>query len=202
MDDALYPVMGRDFWADAGRPDSPDCLTDLRLVHDRDPNASWAAWRAAHGPAGLNVRSGPRFASSDLVLRAAAQGLGVALARDRLAAEDLAAGALIRPFGGRQIDLPEAYWIVRPAVARVQERAPNPLTSWVASAKRVRAGQPVTLCYAVDNAQSVTIDPPVQELEALSRCFVVRPERTTTYTITVVGASGQKFQKPLTIEVE
>ena len=106
--------MGQAFWADAGRPEDPDCLSRLRLIHDRDPNASWAAWRAAHGPAGLNVRSGPRFASSDLVLRAAAQGVGVALARDRLATEELESGALIRPFAGLRIDLPDAYWIVRP----------------------------------------------------------------------------------------
>lgn len=114
MDDALYPVMGRVSWQEAGRPETPDSLSRLRLIHDRDPNASWATWQAAHGPAGLNVRPGPRFASSDLVLRAAAQGLGVALARDRLAAEDLMSGALVRPFAGLRVDLPDAYWIVRP----------------------------------------------------------------------------------------
>lgn len=117
MDDALYPVMGRVTWADEGRPTDPGSLTRLRLIHDRDPNASWAAWRAAHGPPALNVRPGPRFASSDLVLRAAAQGLGVALARDRLVTEDLVSGALLRPFAGLEIALPEAYWMVRPAAA-------------------------------------------------------------------------------------
>jgi len=48
-----------------------------------------------------------------LVLRAAAQGLGVALARDRLVADDLAAGTLIRPFGELRVAVPDAYWIVR-----------------------------------------------------------------------------------------
>lgn len=114
MDDALYPVMGRASWNDSGRPEDPGSLSRLRLIHDRDPNASWAAWQAAHGPAGLNVRTGPRFASSDLVLRAAVQGVGVALARDRLATEDLESGALVRPFADLRINLPDAYWIVRP----------------------------------------------------------------------------------------
>jgi LysR family glycine cleavage system transcriptional activator len=72
------------------------------------------------------VRRGPRFTSSDLVLRAAAQGQGVALARRRLAADDLASGALVRPIAGRSVDLGPAYWLVtlrqapeRPALSTV-----------------------------------------------------------------------------------
>lgn len=111
MDDALFPVVSPAFWEAAGKPSG---LTGLRLLHDRDPHASWQQWRAGHGPRILDIGPGPRFASSDLVLRAAAQGLGVALARGRLAADDLAAGTLIRPFGQAQIDLEDAYWVVQP----------------------------------------------------------------------------------------
>ncbi len=114
MDDILYPVMSPGYWAASGRPSKPTDLKGLRLVHDRDPNAAWAIWRAAHGPAGLDLRPGPRFASSDLVLRAAGQGLGVALARGRLAADDIAAGLLLRPCGDLEVAVPDAYWIVQP----------------------------------------------------------------------------------------
>ncbi len=117
MDDALYPVVSPAFWEAAGRPRALDDLADLRLLHDRDPHASWEAWRSAHGADTLDVRPGPRFASSDLVLRAAVQGLGVALARDRLATDDIAAGALMRPFGELHVALPNAYWIVRSETA-------------------------------------------------------------------------------------
>lgn len=117
MDDALYPVMSRAFWDAAGRPATPAALAGLRLLHDRDPNAAWEAWLSAHPAPGLDRRAGPRFASSDLVLRAAAQGLGVALARDRLAADDVAAGILIRPFGDTEIAVPDAYWLVRAEAA-------------------------------------------------------------------------------------
>lgn len=113
MDDALFPVMSPSAWAKAGRPKDPADLCKLRLLHDRDPNASWLMWRQAHGPANLEVRKGPRFTSSDLVLRAAAQGLGVALARMRLVAEDLEAGALVRPLGTLALRLKDAYWLVR-----------------------------------------------------------------------------------------
>lgn len=116
MDDALYPVMSPAFWRATGEPDRVADLTGLGLLHDRDPHAAWASWRSAHGPPTLDVRSGPRFSSSDLVLRAAAEGLGVALARDRLVRHDLAVGTLIRPFGERQVEIPDGYWIVRPAV--------------------------------------------------------------------------------------
>jgi LysR family glycine cleavage system transcriptional activator len=114
MDDALYPVMSRGLWETCGRPRAPCELAGLRLLHDRDPNASWSAWQAAYPVEGLDVRKGPRYASSDLVLRAAAQGLGAALARDRLAADDVASGALLRPFGAKRVELPDAYWIVQP----------------------------------------------------------------------------------------
>ena len=57
-------------------------------------------------------QKGPRFVSSDLVLRAASQGLGVALARGRLARDDVANGSLVRPFGDCSLRVPDAYWIV------------------------------------------------------------------------------------------
>ncbi len=114
MTDALYPVMSPAFHARANRPSRPAALARLRLLHDRDPSASWEAWRAAHGPSTLDVRRGPRFTSSDLVLRAAIQGQGVALARHRLAHDDVAAGLLVRPFGARQVELGMTYWLVTP----------------------------------------------------------------------------------------
>jgi LysR family glycine cleavage system transcriptional activator len=112
MNDALYPVMSPAFWKKAAKPDKPAELAGVRLLHDRDPHASWELWRAAFGPKSLDVRSGQRFASSDLVLRAAIQGQGVALARHQLAADEIASGALIRPIAGLQVDIGPAYWIV------------------------------------------------------------------------------------------
>src|SRR5205823_1668379 len=78
----------------------------------------------------IRTGRGPRFASSDLLLRAAAQGLGVALARHRLAQEDLASGALVRPFETRVIDLGAAYWIVRPRGGAPRE-AVTILLAWL-----------------------------------------------------------------------
>lgn len=121
MDDALYPVMSPALHERMGRPDQMNDLRRLRLLHDRDPQAGWERWRAAFGPEGLDVADGSRYTSSDLVLRAAMQGQGVALARHRLASEDVASGALLRPFGDAQLDIGPAYWIVLPK--RVRPRA-------------------------------------------------------------------------------
>jgi LysR family transcriptional regulator, glycine cleavage system transcriptional activator len=121
MDDCLYPVMSPELWRTAGRPSRPADLRAAKLLHDRDPNAGWLAWREAYGPADLDVRRGPRFSSSDVVLRAAAQGLGVALARGRLAADDLEAGTLVRPIAGSAVSLEHAYWVVMPTGAPRRE---------------------------------------------------------------------------------
>ena len=43
------------------------------------------------------------------------QGQGVALARHRLAADDVANGSLLRPFGELSVPLGPSYWIVRPS---------------------------------------------------------------------------------------
>jgi LysR family glycine cleavage system transcriptional activator len=125
-DDALYPVMSPALWQRSGRPSAPADLVGLRLLHDRDPYAAWEAWRREFGPAALDVVRGPRFTSTDLVLRAAVQGQGVALARHLLAADDLAAGLLVRPIGGLEVGLERAYWIVLP-----RHLAPRPATRTV-----------------------------------------------------------------------
>jgi LysR family glycine cleavage system transcriptional activator len=135
MDDELYPVMSLELWKKSGRPSRPQALTSLRLLHDRDPHAGWDLWRQRFGPASLNLQRGPRFASSDLLLRAAAQGQGVALARHRLTADELAAGIVVRPFGARELRIENAYWIVHP------DRAPRHAVTTVIAWLKDQAGR-------------------------------------------------------------
>lgn len=130
MDDALTPVIAPRLLARAraargGHARWDTLLKDLPLLHDRDPNAGWDRWVGAFGPSELDTARGPRFASSDLVLRAAQQRQGVALARLRLARDSLRAGALVR-LSDQSVALPGAYHLIgrsdraqRPAVRRV-----------------------------------------------------------------------------------
>lgn len=131
MDDALYPVMSPAFWEEHQRPSQPDRLVGLRLLHDRDPWAGWDLWRKQFGPDSLNLQSGPRLVSSDLLLRAAMQGQGVALARHQLVTEQIKSGSLIRPFGTREVVIPDAYWIVRPQSRHPPRLAVTTVAGWL-----------------------------------------------------------------------
>ena len=140
MDDALYPVVSPAYWAAQGRPETPWDLLRLRLLHDRDPNASWAIWKKHHGPTGLDTRTGARFTSSDLVLCGAEHGLGVALARHRLASDAIESGVLLRPLGDARVSLPRAYWIVLSEATSRRETV-RLVVDWLkAEASRLAAG--------------------------------------------------------------
>lgn len=135
MDERLYPVMGSKLWARTGHSKDPDILNRLTLLHDRDPQTAWSQWRDRFGPRDLTVTEGPRMASSDLLLRAAALNQGVALARHRLAADDLASGQLVRPFPGKELALEQAYWIVTPRY-RPNRQAVKTVVEWLQSMGR------------------------------------------------------------------
>lgn len=137
MDERLYPVMSPAYWQRSGRPEQPADLARLRLLHDPDPDASWEPWKQAFGPEALDVRRGTRFASTDLLLHAATQGHGVALARHRLIKADLDSGRLVRPFGERQLELGPYYWLVR--AGRNAPRAPAAVViGWLREQARSR----------------------------------------------------------------
>jgi len=137
MDDALYPVVGRALWEERKSPLTAGDLRSVPLIHDRDPQAAWQLWQEAYPLKGLKLRAGPRFTSSDLVQRAAGQNQGIALARDRLARDEVASGALVRPFGDRQIEIPNAYWIVR-ALTAPERVAVTTVIGWL-KAEALRA---------------------------------------------------------------
>ncbi len=113
MDDVLYPVASPSYLEKHGLGDGFDCLRGGKLLHDRDPQASWKLWRETFKLDWMDANSGPRFASSDLVLDAAVKGMGVALARGRLAEFDVAEGRLMRLCGDVSVPIRGAYWFIR-----------------------------------------------------------------------------------------
>ncbi len=135
MDDELYPVATSRYWSELGEKDPNRALVKAQLLHDRDPATTWDRWFARYRVANVDLRAGARFTSSDLVLRAAAAGLGVALGRHQLVAADVESGALIRPFGTARVQLPRAYWLVLPA-----NEKPRPAVAAVIQWLRRHAG--------------------------------------------------------------
>jgi hypothetical protein len=70
------------------------------------------------------------------------------------------------------------------------------------SALSVKAGDAVSLCYNVHFAQSVTIAPINFHAGAANHgCTMVEPRKTTTYTVSATGPSGDKDQQPVTVTV-
>ncbi len=99
--------------ADAGHPlEKPEDLRRHTLLHDQD-DEDWRYWLAALHVAGVDSRSGITFDNSDLVLEAAAAGLGVALGSRIIVQDDIDDGRLVMPFG----DLTDenlSHWLVFP----------------------------------------------------------------------------------------
>jgi LysR family glycine cleavage system transcriptional activator len=95
---------------------TPDDLRHHTLLHD-DFRVDWRLWLLAAGVTDIDPTRGPTFTDSSMVVQAAVEGQGVALARSVLAANDLAAGRLVRPF---DVSLPArwAYYLVYPQASR------------------------------------------------------------------------------------
>jgi hypothetical protein len=64
-------------------------------------------------------------------------------------------------------------------------------------------GERTNLCYGVENAASVKIDPPVgEETKPMYRhCIEIAPTKTTTYTITADDGKGHTKSESLLIQV-
>ncbi len=67
---------------------------------------------------------------------------------------------------------------------------------------QVVKGQPLTICYGVEDAQSVRMEPPEVELGlSRNRCFAVSPKQNTTYMLIAKGTDGQEVQQPFPVRV-
>ena len=76
---------------------------------------AWRRWLDAAGVPGERLLQSPILNHASMLIDAAIEGQGVALARTMLAASDLIAGRLVRPFHAA-IPLRNTYWIVCPKV--------------------------------------------------------------------------------------
>jgi LysR family glycine cleavage system transcriptional activator len=104
------------------------------LLHDGSPDADdscpdWAMWLAARGIKTVDGARGPRFNQSSLVIEAAVNGRGVALAKQTLAQADIDAGRLVAPLQiATAVDF--AYYVVHP---KTKGRLPQvkAFVSWI-----------------------------------------------------------------------
>ena len=114
LDETFFPVCSPGFFEEY-RPTEPADLLHLPML--KDSFIPWDLWFRQVGlPSAREVR-GTSFSDAGLLLRAAVDGQGVALARQTLVGEDLESGRLIRLFdqGARG---PYAYYVVYPRGAQ------------------------------------------------------------------------------------
>ncbi|MCO7226787.1 transcriptional regulator GcvA [Pleionea sp. CnH1-48] len=83
----------------------PQDLKQHTLLHDASTD-EWRAWLKLAGVKGADLRHGPVFSHSSMVIQAAIHGQGVALGHNVLSKPDIQANRLIRPF---DIVLPSDY---------------------------------------------------------------------------------------------
>jgi LysR family glycine cleavage system transcriptional activator len=117
MSETVIPVISPELAATNPLNDPSDLLNHT-LLHDGSPDPDdscpdWTMWLAARGVKGVDGNRGPRFNQSSLVIEAAMNGRGVALAKRTLAQADLDAGRLIAPLQiATAVDF--AYYLVHP----------------------------------------------------------------------------------------
>lgn len=120
LHDALHPLL------------QPGDLRHHTLVHDEtdyDGRPEWADWLALAQLDDIDASRGVRFNHISLALDAAANGQGVVLGIEPLAASDIEAGRLIVPFGPR-LPLPNAYYLVS-ARESAKQSTIGPFRDWL-----------------------------------------------------------------------
>jgi LysR family glycine cleavage system transcriptional activator len=111
MSDVCFPVCSPKLFEE-GRPPlkTPQDLMHHTLLNDDAPNVrgmpDWRMWLRAAGVKDIDPSHGFAYSDSAMLVQAAVEGQGVALARLSLAELDLAAGRLVRPF---DLEIPTQY---------------------------------------------------------------------------------------------
>jgi LysR family transcriptional regulator, glycine cleavage system transcriptional activator len=151
--EAVIPVVSPEHLANQPL-NSPADLANHTLLHDGSPDfddscPDWSMWLAARGLKNIDGMRGPRFNQSSLVIEAAVNGRGVALAKRTLAQADLEAGRLVAPLQiATAVDF--AYYLVHP---KAKGRLPQvkAFVSWIEA--QAQAHEAALL--AIDNGAGI-----------------------------------------------
>jgi LysR family glycine cleavage system transcriptional activator len=108
----LFAVCSPRLLSGRRRPGKPGDILKYPLIH-LDSRTDWTKWMRAAGIDNADVTHGPVLNRASMVIDAAINGQGIALARTTLAAWDLINGRLVRPFPD-SLPLSKTYWIICP----------------------------------------------------------------------------------------
>ncbi len=120
-----------------GAVDGPADVLKHPLIHSECRLTSWGDWLRAAGAPDTEAPGGFRFTHSAHSLRAAADGLGIALENDLMAADYLADGTLVVPFAVNfVVPRPAGYYFVCPAENLLQPKV-QAVRAWLRGEFRV-----------------------------------------------------------------
>lgn len=112
LEEEIFPVCSPSLLDRTGAVKTPHDLRRVTLLHD-DDHEGWRTWLTAAGETSIDLDRGPIFTDSGMLVQAAVEGQGVALARGAIAEHDLAAGRLVRLFDVTLVS-EIAYYVVCP----------------------------------------------------------------------------------------
>lgn len=115
------PVCSPDVAARGPALRAPADLEGHTLLHVewKEAEGHWRTWLLAAGATNVDPHRGPRFTKEEMAVRAALDGEGIALIGDRMAADHLASGRLVRPFEAQlSTPLAFAYFLLSPVGRR------------------------------------------------------------------------------------
>src|SRR3954469_8455284 len=116
----LFAVCSPKLMSGRNRIAKPRDLLKAPLLH-LDDGKAWSQWLEAAGVAVGELPHGLTLNRASMLIDAAIDGQGVALARTTLAASDLINGRLVRPFE-LSLKLSKTYWIVCPKSASAKPK--------------------------------------------------------------------------------
>jgi LysR family glycine cleavage system transcriptional activator len=108
----LFAVCSPKLLTGRRRLSKPSDILKYPLIH-MDSRADWGKWLQAAGLEDAAVIHGPVLNRASMVIDAAINGQGIALARTTLSAWDIINGRLVRPFA-ETLRLSKTYWIICP----------------------------------------------------------------------------------------
>jgi len=111
-EEELFPVCSPKLLQGPHALKTPADLAHHSLLH-LDDRQDWSKWLDAAGVADVDLSRGPVLNQASMIIDAAVDAQGVALARTGLAAHDLIGGRLVRPFS-LALSVSYGYWIVCP----------------------------------------------------------------------------------------
>jgi len=120
LEESAFPVCAPALAAENGPLTAPADLARHTLLHvdwddGGDMAVTWDMWLTAAGVEGVDASRGPRFTADAMAVQAAIDGAGVALVSSAVAADDLAARRLVRPFPPTEHERTNfCYYLVRP----------------------------------------------------------------------------------------